>query len=544
LSLGNVSRNVIRMNKLVLLLTLLMLSLLFSHSRFDWASVGAADGLPVHNLNTSLNYTTIQEAINDNETLDGHVILADAGTYFENVVVNKSLSIIGEDKSNTVINGSGIIPVYVTASNVSIRKFTVTNGYFGIQFEYSNNSLIAENNITNNNNAVLIRYSYNCTVTQNTVEHSIDRGIFITDSSNFTIDSNQVHGSGYYGINTNASTNGLIARNSAYQNYYDGIGLGMGSRNCTVIGNNASDNVLFGIWIDSNSENNTVYHNNIVRNTKQASVFLANDWDNGFEGNYWSDYAGNDSDQDGIGDTPYVIEEGFEDHYPLMGTFSSFSTSTAYPVNVISNSTVEGFVLFESNATIRMRVSNTTADPSFGFCRVSVPHAVMPGPYNATVGGVDPLYWNYTLFDDGISRWMYFNYEHSTREVVIRGVDIAPPIITVVAPENTTYAVNNVTLSFAVNEPTSWIGYSLDGQQNTTITGNTTLVALADGQHTLVICAQDITGNTGVSGTVYFSVEVPQPEQFPWWLIITVVAVIGVMAAVLILYRAKSKKKK
>jgi len=534
--------------KPILLLTLLLLSFLLSQSRFEWASVRATDGLPVHNLNTGLNYTTIQEAIDASETLNGHVIHVDAGTY-DPIVVSKSLSIVGEDKSNTIIDGGGDNDgvgdnvVHAVASNVSIRRFTIRNGYVGIWFEYSNNSLIAENNMTDNRDAVFIRYSYNCTITQNTVKNTAERGIFITDSSNFTIDSNQVYGSGYYGINTNASTNGLIARNSAYQNYYDGIGLGMGSRNCAVIGNNASDNVLFGIWIDSNSENNTVYHNNIVRNTKQASVFLANDWDNGFEGNYWSDYAGNDSNQDGIGDTPYVVEEGFEDHYPLMGVFSSFSTSTIYPVNVISNSTVEGFTLFESNATIRMRVSNTTADPSFGFCRVSVPHAVMPGPYNATVGGVDPLYWNYTLFDDGISRWIYFNYAHSAREVIIRGIDIVPPIITILTPQNTTYAVSNVTLSFTVNEPTSWIGYSLDGLQNTTITGNTTLVAVADGQHTLIVYANDTIGNAGVSETVHFSVNVPQTDQFLLWLIVTVVAVAGVTVSVLV-YRMKSKKKK
>ncbi len=528
--------------KLVLLVTLFLLSFMLSNSRFDWTGVGAADGLPVHNLNTGLNYTTIQEAINAFETTNGHVILVDAGTYGR-IAVNKSLSIIGEDRSNTVIDGDGIVAVYVTANNVSIKRFTVRNGYFGIQFEYSNNSLIAENNITSNDNAVLIRYSDNCTVTQNTVENSVSRGIFITDSSNFSIDSNQVYGSGSYGINANASINGLIARNNAYENYYDGVGLGMGCRNCTISGNNVTDNLFFGIWLDSNSENNTVYHNNIVRNTKQASVFLANDWDNGVEGNYWSDYAGNDSNQDGIGDTPHVVEEGFQDHYPLMGLFSSFSTSTAYPVNVISNSTIEGFMLFESNATIKMRVSNTTTNPSFGFCRVRVPHVVMPGPYNATVDGANPLYWNYTLYDDGISRWIYFNYEHSTREVVIRGVDIAPPIITILAPENTTYTVGNVSLSFTVNELTSWIGYSLDGQQNTTITGNTTLVALTDGQHTLVVYAQDSIGNTGASDTVHFSVDVPQTEQFPLWLVVTVVAVVGVVATALI-YRVKFRKAK
>jgi hypothetical protein len=45
-----------------------------------------------------------------------------------------------------------------------------------------------------------------------------------------------------------------------------------------------------------------------------------NTWDDGYPsgGNYWSDYNGYDSDHDGIGDTPYFIDENNTDHYPLM----------------------------------------------------------------------------------------------------------------------------------------------------------------------------------------------------------------------------------
>ena len=48
---------------------------------------------PVHNINTGLNYTTIQSAIDDPETLDGHTLICDAGNYTENVHVHKSLNI-------------------------------------------------------------------------------------------------------------------------------------------------------------------------------------------------------------------------------------------------------------------------------------------------------------------------------------------------------------------------------------------------------------------------------------------------------------------
>src|SRR3990172_6744833 len=60
---------------------------------------------PVHNTNTGLNYATIQEAIDALETLGGHTIRVDAGTYFEHVIVSKSLTLTGEDTVSTVIDG-------------------------------------------------------------------------------------------------------------------------------------------------------------------------------------------------------------------------------------------------------------------------------------------------------------------------------------------------------------------------------------------------------------------------------------------------------
>jgi len=43
----------------------------------------------------------------------------------------------------------------------------------------------------------------------------------------------------------------------------------------------------------------------------------------------------------------------------------------------------------------------------------------MAEPFNVTIDGANPTYWNYTLYDDGKNRWIYFEYEHTTREIVI-----------------------------------------------------------------------------------------------------------------------------
>ena len=89
----------------------------------------------------------------------------------------------------------------------------------------------------------------------------------------------------------------------------------------SISGNNIANN-QYGIYCWGSS-NNVIYHNNFIDNSQQVYFWeagYANVWDDGYPsgGNYWSDYAGVDADGDGIGDTPYVIDENNTDRYPLM----------------------------------------------------------------------------------------------------------------------------------------------------------------------------------------------------------------------------------
>jgi N-acetylneuraminic acid mutarotase len=119
------------------------------------------------------------------------------------------------------------------------------------------------------------------------------------------------------------------------------------------------------------------------------------------------------------------------------------------------------------------------------------------------------------------------------------GYGAVPPVVAVVSPENMTYAADNVSLAFTVNKPVVWMGYSLDGRETVTVTGNTTIAGLTNGVHNVTVYAKDSFENTGTSETISFSVNVP----FPTALVVAAVASVAVIGAVLAIYFKKHKKR-
>ena len=85
------------------------------------------------------------------------------------------------------------------------------------------------------------------------------------------------------------------------------------TNNCITIENSVHDTRNAAYWNYAlhleRSKDNIIYHNNFYNNDKQVWVSsgYANVWDNGAGGNYWDGYDGTDSNSDGIGDTPYII---------------------------------------------------------------------------------------------------------------------------------------------------------------------------------------------------------------------------------------------
>jgi hypothetical protein len=93
---------------------------------------------------------------------------------------------------------------------------------------------------------------------------------------------------------------------------------------------------------------------------------------------------------------------------------------------------------------------------------------------------------------------------------------IAAPKIGILLEEKRISNAASFPLTFTVNGPASWMGYSLDGQGNVTVAGNTTLPELPIGIHTLTVYANDTTGNMGASEPASFEIVLPStPSPTP-----------------------------
>jgi parallel beta-helix repeat protein len=486
------------------------------------------------------DYQTVQAAVA--AANPGDTVYVRAGTYVENLVIDKALSLVGESAEDTIINGGGVGNVVdVVADGVNLTGFTICNGSeagisldgasgcnifgnnitanssYGILFYSSSDNSVALNNVTNNADGInldsssngnsingnnitnngygvyIVSYSSGNSVAGNDISANGAEGVYIASyssgniiagnnmsqnadgmniashSNGNSVSGNNITANSYYGVfayslsynnsvvgneityneegvdfwtsyNDSAvknnmknmdcslvldsSSNDSIVSNDITAISGDGVRLSSSTGNI-IIGNNITGNIGYGINLYSSSNNNTMYQNNFINNTSQVySPDSTNVWDDGFPsgGNYWSDYNGTNSNGDGIGDTPYVIDANNTDLYPLMAPYSMFDAGTwngtAYNVGVMSNSTFSGFQVDVAKKTIDFNV--TSAEGSTDFCRVTIPNIIVQnlwqGNYTVLVDGKP---WPFNNWTDTTNTYVYFNYTQSQHQIEI-----------------------------------------------------------------------------------------------------------------------------
>jgi hypothetical protein len=227
------------------------------------------------------NYTTIQSAIDD--AVDGDIVFVydDSSPYTENIIIDSSINLIGEDKNTTVIDGSKRgDAVKTTDDGIIFTGFTVRNGAVNI---HSDNNQIIDNIITDGGKGVRIEYkgSNNLIKGNRIVHHTY--GVYLKDDDEV--------------CDNNLFTENFIAHNR-YTGIFDDDRYGGTIATWNVIADN-------GDWEGYTQTNKGIFkhdsysiyhHNDLFFNRGNALVDCArhaSQWDDGSEGNYWDDWQWN-----------------------------------------------------------------------------------------------------------------------------------------------------------------------------------------------------------------------------------------------------------
>ncbi len=278
------------------------------------------------------DYRKIQEAVNAANS--GDIVLVSAGTYYEHVRVNKTISLVGQSREATIIDGNRAGDVlYVTADNVKISGFTVQNGgglgvylgcglvlercngntiyantiasnVFGVWLEESLGNMITGNRILNNgvgpgflmhgagivlgySNSNIINHnyissnvvggislssSYNNIVNHNTVTKNVEAVFLVSSPENIIGDNIVASNDG--GIEIRYSAKNTIRRNQIFKNEGGGIGV-LESEMNIIRENNVTENKI-GIGISHRSPNNTFVGNTISNNLNGIKIHYSN----------------------------------------------------------------------------------------------------------------------------------------------------------------------------------------------------------------------------------------------------------------------------
>jgi len=249
------------------------------------------------------NYTKIQDALDNASTGDTVFVYDESSPYTEHLWINSSVQLIGENAETTVINGHyDPYTVRFSVDNVTVRGFTILG-----RLTFGSSSCRIDGNRFRfpegyEGEAIDLYGGFYNVISHNVIWNT-NMGIGLVSSwdriENNTISDNVVV----------SSEIGIYIRGIGNEGSYLDV------KNNTIINNTLVNNDL-GIDINDYTINNSAFSNNVV-----ASVVSAVDYGyphNNWKGNYWSDYTGTDTDDDGYGETPYTIPDYGHDYYPSM----------------------------------------------------------------------------------------------------------------------------------------------------------------------------------------------------------------------------------
>jgi len=218
------------------------------------------------------DYEKIQWAI-DNAT-EGDTILVYEGTYYENVVVNKTLTLIGNGSEKTTIDGGGSGDVVkITADWCNMSGFTVTGGSTGMVVESDSNLITGSTIRDNPRGGIYLHESNSSTIQDNTImNNSGDGGVHVHDSNANTILNNAILNNSGDGSVWFHSSNSNILTNNTIRNNSNGILIYEWSISNIIANNTIRNNTEYGIWIYGSGSNTVA--NNFIHNNTNYGIYL------------------------------------------------------------------------------------------------------------------------------------------------------------------------------------------------------------------------------------------------------------------------------
>jgi parallel beta-helix repeat protein len=202
-----------------------------------------------------IDHPTIQEAID--AAIPGDTIQVWDGVYVENIIVNKTVTLIGNSSATTIIDGnqSGNT-IYITSDWVNVTGFSITNGSGnGINADSCSNIKIEESNISSNTGL----------------------GVYFYSSDQGTIKNSEIAFNNGGGISLQdwSTDDTMIENCNIYNNSWTGISLEMGVDNTQIIGCNISGHTFYGIYM-TNSDNAIIKNTNIWESQIGISLDICN----------------------------------------------------------------------------------------------------------------------------------------------------------------------------------------------------------------------------------------------------------------------------
>jgi len=314
------------------------------------------------------NYTSIQDAIT--HAVDGDIIYVYEGIYHENVVVDKKITLQGENKNAVIDAGYGGDAISVLESNVYISGFTTINGgngSYGIKLYGVENCTVKNCNLSDNYAGVGIFWSNNNLIGRNVFSGNT-YAIFSTSGKNNRIEENIFLG----------NTNGVRFGGGSYTRY------------------------------------NIIRYNNFMGNSVDViDEGYSNYWDYDHIGNYWDRYAGVDGDGDGIGDTPHVISGDIKDHYPLIEPYAGIDI---FPPDIVGLQASPQIQIPGGSVNITCQIIDNV-EVNVTFINITMANGSYINSSLNRIGNTTYYYFNLTYSEKGVYYYYVWTNDTSNNSV-------------------------------------------------------------------------------------------------------------------------------